>query len=420
MMIGICLQVRYDATGLRDLEKASGTAYFLLVLRHGGCHGKSSLRSLFIDDLKLRMSYGLTGNQNIGDFAFLTRAGATPYAYGNTIVVGNSARNIANPNLQWESAKQLDAGFDIALLHGRLNITADYYDKRSDNLLVQVPLPYTAGVPENATVNLGSVKNSGFEFFAGSKNFVGKFGWTTDFNISFNKNRVINIGNNAAGKPLQIPGFLLTLPSDYANLTAAGHPIGAFYMYKFIGIWQSNQQAAAAAAGSVPGDPRYQDVNKNNQLDDGDKMFVGSPQPTYYGGLNNNFSYGNFSLSVFMNFAGGNKLYNTMRNLNARAVPFNQQLAEVADYWTPTNPSNTIPRASQGGNTTFLATRVSTKFLEDASFIRLKSLSLSYNLSARELQALKLQGAKFTLSGTNLFTRTKYTGLDPEAAVRVV
>lgn len=117
-----------------------------------------------------------------------------------------------------------------------------------------------------------------------------------------------------------------------------------------------------------------------------------------------------------MSFAGGHKIYNSMRNLNARAVPFNQQMAEVADFWTPTNPSNTIPRPSQGGNTTFLATRISTRFLEDASYLRLRNLSLSYNVPAARLQRLYLQGAQVSIAVTNLFTLTDYSGLDPEFA----
>lgn len=370
----------------------------------------------FINDLKIRASYGITGNQNIPNFAFITRAGATPVVFGNNVSVGNSASNIGNSNLQWESAKQMDAGIDVSFLGGRINFTADYYDKRSENLLIQVPLPNTSGVAEDPTVNLGSVSNSGVEFFVSSKNISGKFNWTTDFNISYNKNKVLNIGTNSIGDPLQIPGTVLSLPSDYANLTVAGRPIGAFYMYQFIGIWQTADQADAAIAGAVPGDPRYADLNKNGKFDIGDKTFVGNSQPTYYGGFNNNFSYGNFSLAVFMNFAGGNKLYNAIRNLNARAVPYNQQLAEVADFWTPTNPSNKIPRPSQGGNTTYLATKVSTRFLEDASFIKLKNVSLSYNIPARSLERMKVQAARISLTGTNLVTWTKYSGLDPESA----
>lgn len=368
-----------------------------------------------INDLKLRVSYGLTGNQNIGDFGFLSQVTAANYVYGNTTAGGNVPGNISNPALQWESAKQLDAGIDISLFGSRLNLTLDYYQKKSENLLINIPMPLTSGVTSQAT-NFGAIKNNGVEFAVNSRNLTGNFSWTTDFNIAYNKNRVLNAGTNSVGGELTIPGTTLSLPNDFVNLTAAGYPVGAFNMYRFIGIWQQSDQQEAAAAGAVPGDVRYADLNKNGILDPGDKEYVGSPQPTYYGGLNNTWSYKKFSLNVFINFSGGNKLYNTMRNLNARAVPFNQQLAEVADFWTPDNPSNSVPRPSQGGNTTFLATRVSTRFLEDAGFARLKNISLAYELSPSLLDRLKLQHARIAISCINAITITKYKGLDPEAS----
>ena len=351
----------------------------------------------FLTNLKLRVGYGLTGNQNIGDFAYVTRAGASPYIWGNSMVVGNSSVNMGNPKLQWESAQQFNVGIDASFLDSRLSLVLDYYDKRSKDLLIQTPVPYIAAVSENPYVTK-------------------KFSWTTGFNISFNKNKVLDIGTNALGEPLQIPGENISLPNDFANLTKKGHPVGAFYMYQFDGIWQKNEVDEAALFGAVPGDPKFVDRNNSKSLDTGDKDFVGSPLPTYFGGFTNTFSYGPFSLNIFFNFAGGNKIYHAMRNLNARAVPFNQQLAEIADFWTENNPSNTIPRPSQGGNTTFLATRVSTNYLEDGKYLRLKNVSLSYALPKSLLTKLNISDATVSVNGANLVTFTKYTGLDPEAS----
>lgn len=378
---------------------------------------ESFLRDVnFLTNLKFRVGYGLTGNQNIGDFAYVTRAGASPYVWGNSMVVGNSSVNMGNPKLQWESAQQFNIGLDASFIKDRLSVVVDYYDKKSKDLLIQTPIPYIAAVTENPYVNLGSVQNRGVEIGINSHNIVSrKFSWSTNFNISFNKNKVLDIGKNALGEPLVIPGNNIPLTSDYANLTREGHPVGAFYMYQFDGIWQKNEVEEAAKFGSVPGDPKFVDKNNSKSLDTGDKDFVGSPLPTYYGGFTNTFSYGPFSLNIFFNFAGGNKIYHAMRNLNARAVPFNQQLAEVADFWTESNPSNTIPRPSQGGNTTFLATRVSTKYLEDGKYLRLKNVSLSYELPKSLLTKLKISNATVSVSGANLITFTKYTGLDPEA-----
>lgn len=370
----------------------------------------------FLTNLKLRVGYGLTGNQNISDFAYVTRAGASPYVWGNSMVVGNSSVNMGNPKLQWESAQQFNIGVDASFIKDRLSVVIDYYDKKSKDLLIQTPIPYIAAVTENPYVNLGSVQNRGVEIGINSRNMISrKFSWSTNFNISFNRNKVLDIGKNALGEALVIPGDNIPLTSDYANMTKEGHPVGAFYMYQFDGIWQKNEAEEAAKFGSVPGDPKFVDRNNSKSLDTGDKDFVGSPLPTYYGGFTNTFSYGPFSLNIFFNFAGGNKIYHAMRNLNARGVPFNQQLAEVADFWTEDNPSNTIPRPSQGGNTTFLATRVSTKYLEDGKYLRLKNVSLSYELPKSFLTKLNVNNATVSVSGTNLITFAKYTGLDPEA-----
>tara|TARA_R110000796_G_scaffold85319_1_gene185196 strand:- start:17121 stop:20426 length:3306 start_codon:yes stop_codon:yes gene_type:complete len=375
--------------------------------------------STTLNDLKFRVSYGLTGNQNIGNFEFITRAASTPYIFGNTVVVGNSASNIGNPSLQWEANKQLDIGVDFALFKSRISGTIDYYDKKSEDLLIQNPIPLTAGVPNPPIVNIGSVRNSGIEFAIFTRNLTGKFKWSTDFNISYNENEVLDIGSNSAGEPLEIPGQNIPLSNVPTNLTVAGRPVGAFNMYIFDGMWQLGEEAEAATwFNAVPGDPKYRDLNNNGLLDAGDRAFVGNPHPKFIGGMDNTFSYKNLSLSVFMNFATGNKLYNTARNLFSRGVPFVQNFAEAADFWTPDNPNATSPRPSQGGTTTTLATLASTRFLEDASFLRVKNVALTYDLPGKIFETSFISSAQFTLSATNLLTFTKYTGLDPEASSR--
>lgn len=376
--------------------------------------------STFFNDLKLRASYGLTGNQNIGNFAFITRAVAANYVSGNSVTIGNAPQNIGNPGLKWETSKQLDIGLDLSIFGGRINSTIDFYDKQSQDLLVSTPIALTSGVNVNPILNIGSLKNTGVEFAIASRNIrKTRFSWDTDFNITYNVNEVLDIGTNSIGSPLAIPGELIPLSNQPTNLTRAGYPVGAFYMYEYAGVWQLGQEEAAKKwANAVPGDPRYTDRNGNGVFDEGDKMFVGNPNPSIFGGIDNTFSLGDFSLSVFLNFSAGNKLYNTARNLLSRSVPFVQNFAEVSDFWTPTNPSNTVPRPSQGGNTTTLATMVSTRFLENADFIRVKNVSLTYKIPSRVLSGIALQGAQLAISGTNLLTFTKYTGLDPEASSR--
>ncbi|WP_136464767.1 TonB-dependent receptor [Flagellimonas onchidii] len=374
----------------------------------------------FINDLKFRASYGLTGNQNINDFEFITRAGATNTVFGDAQVVGNSPVNIGNQALQWESAKQLDIGMDASFLGGRLNIEVDYYDKKSEDLLLRPAIPLTAGVGQRPLINLGSVQNKGVEFSFNSINVRSEnFSWATDFNITYNENKVLDIGENGIGEPLILEGDRIPLPNEPINRTEAGRPIGAFHMYIFDGIWQLGEEAEAEAwrPGTVPGAAKYRDINGNGIFDTGDRTYTGTnPHPKFFGGLNNTFTYKNLSLSVFMNYATGYQLFNSARNFSARSVPFIQNLGEVRNRWTPTNPSNTIPRASQGGPTTFLSTRTSTRFLEDADFLRIKSIGLTYNLLTDIIQKIGFQSAKLSLTGINLFTITNYTGLDPEAS----
>lgn len=375
--------------------------------------------SELIDDLKVRTSYGLTGNQEIGDFAFLTRAIATPYVFGNSLVVGNSPQNIGNPDLQWESTRQFDAGVDVSFFEGRIYFSADYYNRTSQDLLIATPVALTAGVSQNPIVNLGSVLNEGIELSLNSRNTVGKIGWSTNFNISFNTNRVLNIGTNSIGESLEIPGELIPLSNQPANLSRAGYPVGAFYMWVFDGVWQLGEESIARQwADAVPGDPKYKDLNGNGIFDVGDKTFVGNPHPRFFGGIDNSFDYKNFSLSVFFDFSGGFQVYNTARNLYGRGVPFVQNLAEVNDFWTPENPSTRVPRPSQGGNTTNLVTMVSDRFLENGDFIRLKNVALTYNLPSYLFSGKTIEALKFSLTGTNLIMFTNYSGLDPEASSR--
>ncbi|MEO9510972.1 MAG: TonB-dependent receptor [Flavobacteriaceae bacterium] len=374
--------------------------------------------SNIVSNLKLRASYGLTGNQNIGDFAFITRTANRGYAFGNTAVIGNAPVNIGNPNLQWESAKQLDIGLNAGFFNNRISLEVDYYDKRSEDLLVAPPIPLTTGISQRPIVNLGSIRNTGIEFGISTQNLTGKLKWSTDFNITYNENEVLDIGTNSLGEPLELPGIEIPLAREPITLTREGYSVGSFYTYEFDGIWQLGEEAEAAAyyPGAGPGDPRYVDKNNNGIFDQGDRDFTGTNSlPKFFGGINNTFSYENFSINIFMNYATGYQVFNSARNLLARGVPFVQNLAEVADFWTPENPSNTVPRPSQGGPTTFLTTRSSTRFIENADFLRIKNLSLSYNLPEKVMRDIGFQSARFTLTGTNLFTFTEYTGLDPEA-----
>jgi TonB-linked SusC/RagA family outer membrane protein len=373
-----------------------------------------------INQLKLRVSFGETGNQSIGNFEFLSRAGQANYAFGDERVLGNARQNLGNPRLKWESVEELNVGVNLSLFESRIIFGGNIYNRRSKNLLIETPIPLTAGVEENPTVNLGSVRNRGIELSLTSRNFTAPFSWETNINFSYNQNEVLDIGTNAIGEPLQIPGNIVPLPNDLVNLTVAGRPVGALRAWEFDGLWRRGEEEEAAKYGAVPGDAKIADNNNNNRLDPDDRVWAGNPQPKAFGGITNTLQYENLTLSATLNYAIGHELFRGTKNLVGRAVPFVQNLSSVNDYWTPDNPDASVPRPAQGGDasrTQFLSTLASTRFIEDADYLRLNNLTVSYTLPDRFINGLRLgdMNATLTFSGRNLLTITPYGGFDPAA-----
>lgn len=368
------------------------------------------------DDMKIRASYGLTGNQSIGNFQYLATTASANYVFGNTQVGGIRPNGFRNENIQWEANKQFDIGFDLSLFTGRFSISADYYNKRSENLLIVVPKPPSTGIIANPTVNLGSISNKGFEFAFTSRNLVQQLKWSTSFNISTNKNRVLDIGKNSLGQGAQIPGYSVPgfLGGTPINLTTAGHPIGVFYTHQWEGIWQIDNKAQAEKFGLEPGDSKYVDLNGDGAITLDDRLFAGQPMPRFFGGMDNTFSYKNITLSVFLNWQYGNKMFNQIRQLIESGQPAVNALN--VPYWSPQNPTNLYPRPLIGGRAFGENSRPSTRFLEDASFMRVKNVSLSYDLPNQISQKAGFYSARLAFNITNLLTITKYSGFDPESS----
>ncbi len=371
-----------------------------------------------IQDLKFRVSYGLTGNQDISDFQYIVRAESRDYVFGNSVAPGVAPSSFQNPNLQWEAQRQFDAGVDFSLLGGRVNVTADYYVKTSDQLLLNVELPGTAGASPTFLFNLGEVQNRGFELDVRTQNLTGAFRWSTDFNISTLENRITSLGTNPGGGRNEYLGnnfFML----DRVSKTVEGRPISAFWVFEADGIYQNFEEIAAMNRegttfqnGAQPGDIRYKDQDGNGILDDKDRIFAGSPFPNLFGGLNNTFEYKGFSLNVFANFSSGNKIYNGGRVYISRDAYWNMDNAFL-DAWRPDNTDTDVPRLAGGGSQD-RNNRPSTRFLEDGSFLRIRNVSLSYNLPEGLSKRLLLQTARVYVSATNALTFTSYTGYDPE------
>lgn len=373
----------------------------------------------FISDMKLRISYGVIGNQAIPPYQSLALIG--PYSegvfnssQGSEVYTGLEPLSYVNKSLKWESTRQFDVGIDLSLFNNRLSITADYYTKLTYDLLLSTPIPTTSGF-STTLLNVGNISNKGVDLQVNSINTTGKFRWTTTLNFSRNKNSVTNLNTET---DIILAG---------ASLLRTGQPIGTFYGYIFDGIFQSDQEAATSpvligqeptaadpAARAKAGDRRYRDINKDGKIDANDRTILGSAQPDFTWGLNNSFSWNNFDVSIFFQGSQGNKManFNSYDLLNFTGQ--NNVLAEAAlNRWTPENHSNKYPRALSTGS---LDVGIfSSAIVEDASYIRLKTINLGYRIPDHVVRKTGLSSFRIYASATNLLTWTNYTGYDPEA-----
>lgn len=372
-----------------------------------------------VDDMKLRLSYGVIGNQAIPPYQSLALVGPFGegvFNAGNSFEVftGREPLSYVNRNLKWETTRQLDIGMDLSLFRNRVTFTADYYRKRTNDLLLSSPIPLTTGFAFTL-LNIGNIDNWGVDLDLRTINLKGKLEWTSAFNFSLNRNKIVNL-NSETDVILQ-----------NSILLREGVAIGTFYGYEFAGIFQSDAEAASSpvlvgqepgapnpASRAKAGDRKYVDQNKDGKIDANDRTILGSAQPKFTWGFGNTLSYGNMELSFFFQGSQGNKMAN-FNNLDL--LNFNGQqnvLAEAGlNRWTPDNPSNKYPRALSAGSLDVGV--VSSAIVEDASYIRLRNVTFSYNLPARWAGKAGMSNLRLYVSGTNLLTITDYSGYDPEA-----
>ncbi|OGX87048.1 hypothetical protein BEN47_12110 [Hymenobacter lapidarius] len=364
-------------------------------------------------DLKLRASYGITGNQEIGSYQSLARYGLNPYTGGTTRLVGLTASNIPNPDLTWESTASSDFGIDIGILKNRVLLTADYYYKKTSDLLLQVSIPQTSGF-SNILLNSGSVQNKGFELGLNTVNVEGaRFGWKTNLNFSLNRNKVLDLNGERERFVGQSSGSVFPGAAGNTGILRVGQPIGAFYGYQFLGIWQTPQEIAESGITDRvrPGDPRYADLNGNNRIDGGDRIIVGQAQPDFIYGVTNNFTFGPLGLSLFIQGVEGSSVLNLNRyELESGFVAPNKVKA-VLDRWTGPGTSNTIPKAN---SVLRRNTGITSDVVEDGSFVRLKTATISYTIPVPAGMNKTVKAASIYVTGQNLITITDYTGYDPE------
>jgi TonB-linked SusC/RagA family outer membrane protein len=346
----------------------------------------------FISDLKIKSSYGITGNQNgIGDFATLGLwSGGSSYQDNP----GIAPQQLANPDLKWERTKQFNIGTDISLFNDRLGVEFNYYEKKTDNGLLQLALPGTTGFA-TYTSNAAEISNKGFEFSITSNNVKTKeFSWTTSFNVAQNVNKIEKLAT-----PLRYGSRDLILQQE-------GSPLYSFWLYKELYVDPQT------------GNSVYEDVNKDGQITVADRQIYGNIWPKFFGGLTNNLTYKGFDASIFFSFSYGNEIYNHNRFFgegggarDAARVIFASNLdrwqkpGDITD--TPKPDGINVNNYKDGGS----------RWLEDGSFLRLKALTVGYTLPKHITQKVKIENLRFFAMGTNLFTVTNYTGLDPESSV---
>lgn len=374
-----------------------------------------------ISDLKLRTSYGVTGNQEIGSYNALAQYSATNYTAGGANSgttapqVGFYPANIANPGLSWESTASFDMGVDLGILNNRITFTADYYYKKTSNLLLWSAIPSSSGYTK-LLKNVGSVQNQGFEFAVNTTNISNsKVKWTTSLNFSTNRNKILNLGgqNNVPIGNVSTsiyPGA----GKFFSSILQIGQPVGSFYGYVFDGIWQSQDQITKSGTKQPvkPGDPIYKDFNGDSTLSAADQRVIGHASPKFTFGFTSNLTVGRFNLFVMLQGVQGDNILNEnlLEAVNGITTT-NKQAFVATQSWTGPGTSNTLPSVSSVYRR---GLGVVSDLIENGSYLRFKTITLSYDVPFPKLTNGVFKSASVYVTAQNLITITKYSGYDPE------
>jgi TonB-dependent starch-binding outer membrane protein SusC len=404
----LTLTARQD--GASNFAADNKWAFFPSMAAAWDVKGESFMKSVSqIEQLKLRVSYGSVGNQAIGSYQSLASLSVRNPHIAGTNALGVGA--LANSKLSWETTTQFDVGLDIALFKGRVSITTDYYNKQTKDLLFRRTLPSYIGVGSQWQ-NIGTLENKGFEFAVNSKNLVKELKWSTDFNISFNRNKIVDLADS-----VQIygttPGHMLLGSSS--QLLLEGQPIGVFYGYQYEGVYQNGDTFIPGAGfEQTAGGEKFADLSGADGTPDGklsnlDRTIIGNPNPDFTWGFNNTFSYKGFDLNIFIQGSHGNDMLNfTAMELETLSGKANASKVALR-AWTAENPNTDIPKASSGRTY-----KVSSRWVYDASYVRVKNIILGYNIPSSLIEKAGIRTLKLYVSAQNLFTFTDYPGLDPE------
>lgn len=370
----------------------------------------------FFNDLKLRIGYGVTGNNNIGNFEAQQLYGG---GFNYMLAPGIAPSQLGNPDLRWETTDQFNVGLDFTILKNRVSGNVDYFNKITNDLLLDRPIPTTSGFTTVIT-NIGKIQNQGIELNISTRNLVGELKWTTDFNVARIRNVVLELFED---QPINF---------GFGSRVEVGESIGSFYGYRADRLFQESDfddsgnllDGIATQPNASPGDIKFVDLltvdtdgdgepdATDGVINDQDREILGSAQPDFVGGITNTLSYKGFEFSFFFQFSVGNEILNNNAVFAEGMNSVFNQSARTLDRWTPENTDTDMPRAVWGdpnGNR-----RVSDRFVEDGSYLRLKTATLSYNFPQSVANAISLSGIRIYLAGQNLLTFTNYSWFDPE------
>jgi len=382
-----------------------------------------------ITSLKLRASIGQTGYNAIGDYDWqpLISANATIYPFGNQGQLGSFFNRLGNSDLSWEETTMSNIGLDLSMFEGKFDLSAEVYKRKTDGLLLNVPLPESVGYSSSPLANVGSMQNTGFELALGYNHRSANFNWSLTGTFDMVRNKVLSLAtanaNINAGSNGDFGGFDITR-------TEAGQSIQSFFGWQVAGIFQSAAEVAAANAlgndsapyqnaNTAPGDIRFKDINNDGKIDASDRSFLGSYIPKFSYGLNWGGTYKNFDFAIYIQGVQGNMVYNGVKVIGQGMLRLFNSTTDVLDAWTPQNTDTDVPRAVSGDPNQ--NTRTSDRFLEDGSYLRVKNISIGYTFSSEKLKQISnnvVNRVRVYVSSQNLLTFTKYTGFDPEVASR--
>lgn len=368
-----------------------------------------------LSDLKLRAGYGVTGSQaGVSNYGYLASYNTSVYSFGyaGKEQAALVSATLANPNIHWEEVAQTNVGFDASLFGQRINLSLDTDIKDTRDMLVKASIPITSGFEDTSTTytNAGKVRNTGFEFTLNTVNLRGPLGWETSVTYTYNKNKIKDL--NSA-----VPYYINQINNSYVTMLANHFPINVFYGYVTDGVFQNAREVEqhASQPGAEPGDIRFKDLDNNGVINDNDRTVLGNPNPTHMFSMNNLLTWKGFELSIYLQGVAGNKIFNANKiDLTGMSAAYNQ-LTDVLGRWHGEGTSHTMPRAVYGDPNQ--NNRVSNRFVESGSYLRLKTITLAYNFPKQWLNALTIENARLTLSCENVATLTGYSGFDPEVGI---